>query len=294
MKPKSITLAILAGGMGSRYGGDKQIARLGPHEEWLMEYAFFDALRVGCSKVVLVIRDELRGQFEAHLLPRWSQRLEIDFVVQRQPNERKKPWGTADATLALRDRINTPFILINADDFYGIAAFEALYRFLSNCDPSTSEWAMVSYPLFETLSTTGSVSRGVSKVSSSGYLEQIVEETQITHTPRGPQSLGRLLLSETPVSVNFWGFTPRIFDALELSWQKFFEQHHADPKAECFLPNVVSAEIQAARASVRVLPEGKQWLGVTYPEEAQLVSSKLLKLHQLGQYPERLSANDIA
>ena len=287
----NMTLLILAAGIGSRYGGNKQIESLGKNKAWLIDYALFDALEVGFSRAVLVIREEIREALEAHLLPRWSKSLRIEFVLQSNPNQRHKPWGTAQATLSAAEQIQSPFALINADDFYGRDAFESLYGFLGACDARQSHWAMVPYPLQETLSAAGSVSRGLCQLNSTGFLEGITEETHIVSTPQGPRSKKGLLPKQSPVSMNCWAFTPTLFKALKESWSHFYATKQENLTAECFLPTVVGKCIEDQQAKVQVLRAAKQWIGVTYPEEKATVTEALAQLHQNGSYPDHLEAS---
>ena len=291
MSVQQLSLLVLAAGVGSRYGGDKQADSMGPDGAWLMEYALFDALQAGFSRAVLVIREELRPRVETYLLPRWRSRLSINFILQSQPQAtRKKPWGTAHATLCAAAALHDPFVLINADDFYGREAFVASAAFLRQCDPSASRWAMVGYKLGETLSEVGSVSRGVCQVSKSTVLRKIVEETDIRRSDLLTHSRFSL---DSLVSMNCWAFTPTLFPLLQQSWSNFYATHKHDPKAECYLPSVINEALQAGSATVEVLPEGRQWIGVTYPIERDFVRKRLQQLQQLGTYPSEIRASSL-
>ena len=288
---QKFALLVLAGGVGSRYGGDKQADSFGPDGAWLMEYALFDALQAGFSRAVIVAREDLRSCLEDHLLPRWEEKLPISFVTQPQPRStRKKPWGTAHATLSAASTLRTPFALINADDFYGREAFVALSSFLRNCKPSASRWAMVAYRLRDTLSEVGSVSRGVCQVKKNCTLRKITEETNILYTEGTTPSRFSL---DSLVSMNCWAFTTTIFSELKRSWQRFYDTHKHDLKAEHYLPTVINEALQLGKATVEVLPEGQQWMGVTYPKERPLLREKLHQLQNKGIYPSEIRASSL-
>lgn len=285
-----MTLVILAAGIGSRYGGNKQVDALGPDGAWLMDYALFDALRAGFKEAVLIIRKEMQRDLEAHLLPRWDGRLRLHFVAQTKPKHRKKPWGTAEATLCAEKALRESFALINADDFYGSEAFHALSHFLKTCNPQASQWTMVGYTLENTLSSIGSVSRGICKIDRAGYVKEITEKNHIISSPKGPKAAGEPLKGNTWVSMNCWGFTPTLFRYLRRSWQAFYRRHKEDTQAECYLPEVINEALHTKKATVHMLPTHTPWMGVTYAQERSLIRKALQALHQAGIYPQKINA----
>ncbi len=297
MKP---TLAILAAGIGSRYGGLKQIDGMGPGGEAILEYSVFDAVRAGFGKVVFIIRRDIEAEFRERVGSKFEGRVPVEYAFQEldtaleflsQKPERTKPWGTAHAMLAARDHIREPFAVINADDFYGPEAFAALADFLKKgCKKDTM--AMVGYRLSNTLSENGTVARGVCHARR-GWLVDVVEHTKIGREGRGIVS--RIDGSEpvklpaaTAVSMNFWGFHPHVFTEIERMWRPFVEANLGNPKAEFFIPLVVNNLLKSGAARCRVLPSEAQWFGVTYPEDKPTVQAALAGFTERGVYPKRL------
>lgn len=294
---KAKSLVVLAAGIGSRYGGIKQADSFGPSGEWLMDYAIYDAIQAGFNKAVIITRQDLYDTLAAHLNKLWKDRIAIEYVFQTPPPqhpERTKPWGTGQAILATRDVIKEPFAVINADDFYGRQAYLAMGRFLDGVDPAKLQFCMIGYPLLETLSDAGSVARGICDIDPHGNLVSVVEKTKIFAS--GDQIVNgeeagkpEVLNPQGSVSMNFWGFTPAMFAELENIWNNFYALNKNELKAEFYIPSAVTALMQQHGATVKVVPEGTGWMGVTYSQERESVSDRLKKLVELGEYPRRLS-----
>lgn len=298
MKP---TLLILAAGMGSRYGGLKQIEPVGPHGETIIDYSIYDAIRTGFGKVVFVIRESFAEAFIEKFGPKLEGKIQVEYVFQELdmlppgyslPGNRTKPWGTAHAVLVTRDVIKEPFCALNADDFYGYNAYKTMAEFLkSNVSPS--EHAMIGYKLNNTLSEFGFVSRGVCEVDENNLLRKIVETTKIVKRDGKiisiePDGNETELSGEESVSMNMWGFHPSVFDVFEKKFTDFLDQHIENPKAEIFIPWVVFDMIKDGKSQVRVLKADSPWFGVTYKEDTPFVIEKLKKLIEQGQYPDKL------
>jgi NDP-sugar pyrophosphorylase family protein len=295
------TLLVLAAGMGSRYGGMKQIDPVGPEGETIMDYSIFDARRAGFGKVVFVIRKEIEQQFEETIATRYAKRVPVEYVFQEIdklvpsqmiPAGRTKPWGTAHALLVASPVIHEPFAVINADDFYGEETFRSIARHLQS---GSSDYAMVSFKLRNTLSEFGSVARGICKVDANGYLNEIVErkdielvDGQVVDTDSEGNEVR--LTGDEVVSMNMWGFTPDIFPQLLEKFQEFLREHAADSKAECYIPSTLNALIAAGTARVRVLPGGETWFGVTYREDRPRAAGNIRRLVEGGYYPKGLWA----
>jgi choline kinase len=300
MSEKSkLTLLVLAAGIGSRYGGIKQIDGFGPSGETIMDYSLFDALRCGFDKVVFIVRDEILETVREKFGARLKGKAKVNFVIQSvdallpekyQGSGRTKPWGTGHAMLCAKDVINEPFAVINADDFYGRQAFKALADFFN--DPSGSTNAMVGYTLKNVLSDHGSVSRGCGETDSKSFLKSVVERTTIVRENgkiiSKEKEGDRELSPETPTSMNFWGFHPSIFPKAEQLFHKFMEKNHADPKAEFYIPLFVNELISQGSEKVKVLDGGAVWFGVTYKEDKELVAGKIAELIKSGEYPSNL------
>ena len=277
----------MAAGIGSRYGGLKQADGMGPGGETILEYSVFDAIRAGFGKVVFVIRRDIEEAFREVVGSKVERHIRTEYAFQEMSTgldwlaekpERNKPWGTGHAILSARDHIREPFVAINADDFYGADAFQAIGDFLrGECSPS--RYGMVAYRLNNTLSENGSVSRGVCSVDSDGFLTDVVERTKIERFDDGiffSDEVGRHFLSDnTPVSMNFWGFHPTIFGEIESQFREFVLQNRDNPKSEFYIPKVVNTLIEAGKVQVRVLNSDSQWYGVTYPEDKNTVQSAL-------------------
>ena len=297
MKP---TLLILAAGIGSRYGGVKQMDEIGPSGESIIDYSVFDAIREGFGKVVFVINPKIEKDFKAIYQQRLSGKIEATYVLQKLDNipegvsfspERVKPWGTGHAVLAAREVINTPFAVINADDFYGRQAFEVLGNFLSQLNNNETRYAMVGYQLKNTLSENGSVSRGICSIKK-GLLTDVVERKKIYRTD------GQIVFEENDreipitgnslVSMNFWGFTPKYFAQSEAWFVDFIRENARQLKAEFYIPYVVNKLITQSNASVRVLESRDRWFGVTYQEDKAVTIERVRQMVREGRYPESL------
>lgn len=298
MKP---TLVVMAAGMGSRFGGLKQIEAVGPGGEIVLDYSVYDALRSGFGRVVFVIRRDIERAFRAVVEPRLGGRVELDYVFQElddlptgfaAPAGRTKPWGTGQAVWACRDAVRVPFGVINADDFYGPRSFALLGERLRGLSPTEQRHILVCFHLGHTLSEHGHVSRGVCRVNASGRLEGVEERThiarrdgQIMAEDRHPPAA---LADDTPVSMNLWGFTPRLFESLGADFRGFLEQRGHDPKAEFYLPAHLDGLLRAGRASVDVVTSPETWLGMTYPADRAAVTHGIRRLIERGAYPHTL------
>lgn len=283
------TLVVLAAGMASRYGGrPKQLEPMGPAGGTLIDYCLHDARAAGFGDAVLVVRPEMESQFRDTIAARWAARLPLRFAHQELPAGRPKPWGTGQAVLTARALVTGPFAVCNADDFYGRSAYRALAEFLAASAPAgPPEWALVGYPLRNTLSAHGGVNRGVCRVGPGGALAGIEEVIDIT--PSGADGLvrasGRVIPGDTPVSMNIFAFTPALFDALAGGFERFRAARGGEPKAEYLLPAQLEEEIRAGRARMRVLPGGEVWCGVTYPADRAATQEFLAAQTAAGAYP---------
>jgi len=299
MKP---TLVVLAAGMGSRYGGLKQIDPVGPSGEAILDYSVFDAHRAGFGKVVFIIRRDIEQVFREQVGAKYEGLLPVDYAFQdiadlpppySVPPGRAKPWGTAHAIRAARDVVREPFAAINADDFYGRDAFARLARFLSGAD--AHQFAMVGYRLDQTLSEFGSVARGICRVSPEGRLEKVTEMTKIVRTPTGAENRDDpaapvALAGSERVSMNIWGFTPSLFGELEARFPAWLEANVSREKAEWYIPFVVDELIHEGKATVDVLPTESAWFGATYREDKPFVAAAIRRLVDAGEYPSNLFA----
>lgn len=302
MKP---TLVVLAAGMGSRYGGLKQVDPVGPSGEAILDYSVFDAHRAGFGKVVFIIRKDFEAEFRERVGSKYEGILPVEYCYQdindlpspfTVPAERAKPWGTAHAIRAARGVVKEPFAAINADDFYGRDAFAKLAAFLQR--PAAADgkfhFAMVGYKLDLTLSDNGSVARGICKVDG-GKLESVTEMTKLVRVPGGAEnredeSNPVKLTGEERVSMNLWGFTPELFAALESRFPAWLEKNGAELKSEWYIPFVVDELIHEGKADVEVLPTDSNWFGVTYREDKPFVTAEIGKLVAAGEYPQSLFA----
>lgn len=294
-------LVVLAAGMGSRYKGVKQLDPVGKNGETLLDYSVYDALLCGFDKLVFVIRKDLMETFSRLILPRYQDRVETACVFQEMDllppgaapgtgAERSKPWGTGHAVWACKDEVDTPFCVVNADDFYGRNAYKAMADFLNKTGPG--HFSMVGFLLAKTLSGHGAVSRGVCRVDEKGGLVSVTEKTGIRLDPKGESindDRDEILAPDAPVSLNFWGFTPDIFDGLGGLFADFLEKRGAEPKAEFFLPDAVDAMVKDGRARVTVLKSSDRWVGMTFREDRDMVCEHLAGLTARGDYPERLN-----
>ena len=300
------TLVVLAAGMGSRYGGLKQVDPVGPSGEAILDYSVFDASRAGFGKVVFIIRKDFEEVFREKVGRKYEGIMEVAYAFQDLndlpapyvvPEGRSKPWGTAHAIRAARDVVKEPFAAINADDFYGRDAFRQLAKFLTGekgC-PCKHHFAMVGYNLSLTLSEHGSVARGVCTIDGSGYLTDVKEMTKLVkagdmaENREDPENPVKVPL-DSRVSMNLWGFTPALFTELEERFPKFLAARGTEMKSEWYIPFVVDELIKEGKASCRVLPTESSWFGVTYREDKPFVTAEIQKLVASGEYPENLFA----
>lgn len=300
----SLSLVVLAAGVGSRYGGPKQIDRVGPGGATLLDYAAFDAWRAGFDRVVLVVREGMEAEVREAVGDRIARRVPVAYAVQGSalpagfapPPGRTKPWGTGHATLAAAPLLDGPFAVINADDFYGAGSYRVLAKFLRQPKSDlVPEFAIVGFPVATTLSPDGPVSRGVCTVDERGFLVSIREVLKVEGdgaNARGLDESGawQPIPGETPVSLNFWGFTPALVPALEGGFRRFLEQNGESVKAEYFLLSAVQAQVDAGAARVRVLGGGGPWGGLTYPGDRPRLVELLESLTARGEYPRDLWA----
>ena len=302
-----VSLVIMAAGLGSRYGGSKQVDGIGPHHEILMEYSIYDALRAGFSKIVFVIKPEMRQMMEQLVGNYLSKKtaldgspVEVAYAYQdfssvpsfyRIPKERTKPFGTVHALLCAADAVHEPFCVINADDYYGIDAYRTIYEKLRTL-PEQGQAVMVGYLLKNTSSLYGTVSRGICTVEG-GKLQSIREALKVQLYQDGTLEdldSGRDFPPDTVVSMNFWGFSPAIFSPMRTYFENFLRNEAGEnPTAECLLPLLVETELQAGRLEVSVLRSADRWFGMTYHEDRRRVAAELQKLHDSGAYPEDLT-----
>jgi UTP-glucose-1-phosphate uridylyltransferase len=297
-----LTLLVLAAGMGSRYGGLKQLDQVGPSGETIIDYSVYDAIEAGFNKVVFIIRRDIEKEMKELLFDKYSKKIKIEYVFQELdnlpdgvtvPKDRVKPWGTGHAVLMAKDVINEPFVVINADDFYGKSAFKVLAEYMkSQASDLKGKNCMAGYRLKNTLSDHGTVSRGVCKVNENNELEEITERTKI-----GWEN-GRILADDNGkqleldgnsfVSMNFWAFTPDVFPELESEFKKFIGLNASNIKSEYYIPSIVSHQMNNKLATFKVLEATDQWFGVTYQEDKPLVIKKIKELTEQGKYPEKL------
>ncbi len=307
MKP---TLLVLAAGMGSRYGGVKQIDSIGKNGECLLDFAAYDAKKSGFGKVVYIIRKDIEKDFRERLFDRVAKNFDAQYVFQtpdalltsdelKKAADRTKPWGTIHAVLCARDAVKEPFAVINADDYYGRNAFETMGKYLSSISEDSTEHAMVGYVLKNTMSRNGSVSRGVA-TTKDGYLEKIVENTKIYYTGEnfsGSEIESNLdgkiikMSGNETVSMNFFGFTQQAFPVFDEYWENFKKTKITDPKAEALLPVAASDIIREGRGKIKVFTSTESWFGMTYPEDKQVVKDEIAKKIASGYYPEKLWEN---
>lgn len=299
MAKPSYDLVILAAGIGSRFGGLKQVQPVGPHGELIIEYSIYDALRAGFKRLVLVIRKDIEAEFRATIGRRLESRLEVQYVFQEPGtnlpggqvplSNRTKPWGTGHAVLAAREAVRGPFAVINADDFYGASGYAALAAHFA----TSQDYALVGYPLNQTLSEYGTVSRGLCATDAEGRLTGITEITTIAKQGAGAKyteadGLVHLLSGSEIVSMNFWGFTPEIFPQLEQLFAGFLTRQGGDPKAEFYLPTAISTLNERRLAGVTLLKSRDAWFGITYREDLASSRAAITALVAAGRYPSPL------
>ncbi|KAA6458645.1 nucleotidyltransferase [Acidobacteria bacterium AB60] len=293
------TLLVMAAGMGSRYGGLKQIDPVGPSGETIIDYSIYDALRAGFGKLVFVIRGDIEQAFKETVGARFEKRMPVEYVFQELdklpsgftvPEGRTKPWGTTQAVLMAADVVREPFAVINADDFYGAESYRVLAQQLTSGSP---DYAMVGFILRNTLSDFGSVARGVCRVDGNGYLAAVEELTNIVREgehAKNTDPAGKVteLSGDEPVSMNMWAFTPAVFAQLREVFHEFLERSGKELKAESYVPTAVNQLVAAGKARVKVLRSSDSWFGVTYREDRPRVVDNISKLIAAGRYPEQL------
>jgi dTDP-glucose pyrophosphorylase len=295
------TLLVLAAGMGSRYGGLKQIDKIGPSGEAILDYSVFDAIRAGFGKVVFVIRRELEEDFRSFFDHKLKGRIEVEYAFQELDNvpdgiavsaDRKKPWGTGHAILVAGDFIHEPFAAINADDFYGAGAYQAVAEYFKNND-NPRHHCMVGYRLDTTLSEHGTVSRGVCVTDKNGFLESIREVTNIGQRdglPGYEDAAGQWqrLIGDETVSMNIWGFYPEMFGVFREGFKNFIQRAKDDPKAEYFIALPLMDAIHNGKEKIRVLKTDDQWFGVTYKNDKAMAIDSINQFINAGKYPDNL------
>lgn len=300
------TLLVMAAGMGSRYGGLKQIDPVGPNKEIITDYSVFDAIKCGFSKVVFIIKKENEAVFREIIGNKIEKIVDVDYAFQSVDDipggniyGREKPWGTGHAVMCAEKFVNTPFAVINSDDFYGRSAFSGLQDFLSGVKDAENEkynFAMMGFILENTLTDNGSVARGICEVSENGFLKEINERTKIMRkdgkTKYEDENGSWITIPEgSTVSMNTWGFTPKIFEELKAGFPKFLVENKDNIlKAEYFLPSVVDNLIKTGKADVKVLKCNEKWHGVTYKEDKQTVVDSIKEMIETGKYPHKLWA----
>lgn len=296
------TLIVLAAGMGSRYGGLKQLDHFGPSGETIMDYSIYDALRSGFGKVVFIIRENFAQEFEQNIVAKLKPHIKVALVCQELdklpqgfqcPEERSKPWGTAHAVLMAKDLVKEPFAVINGDDFYDFPAFQAMGNFLRQTSSESSDYAMIGYPLGTTMSANGTVARGICTLNSNGSLEKVTERTSIHFDKHrivfnDENNIKTELEANKLVSMNFWGFSPLWFEQAEQIFIHFLHKNIREKTAEFYIPYVVDQLLQNKVVSVSVLNTTARWFGVTYKEDKPMVQLQLQQLIEAGQYPEKL------
>jgi hypothetical protein len=292
--------------MGSRYGGLKQMDPMGPNGETVLDYSVFDALRAGFGRVVFIIRRDFEDAFRAGIGHRFAGIIDVDYAFQSlndlpggftPPEGREKPWGTTHAVWCARDLVDGPFAVINADDFYGRDAYLRMADYFRHADASPGRYVMIGYPLENTLSEHGSVNRGICRSNPAGLLEEVEEIINISRDDdgvvRGSNEAGDRVVvpAGSPVSMNFWGFTPDFFPAAEQGLRDFLARRGGEMKSEYYIPAAVDAMIRSGTAVCRVLDTTAQWFGVTYPQDKPHVVASIASLVAAGEYPARLGAS---
>lgn len=299
MKP---TLVILAAGMGSRYGGLKQIDAIGASGEAIIEYSIYDAIRAGFGKVVFVIRKSIEEPFRAKFAGKFDDKIQIEYVFQELDSPvagltefppREKPWGTGHAVLVAKDVVNEPFAVINADDYYGVEAYQQIADFLTK-ECAEDHYSMIGFTLRKTLSDHGHVNRGICTTDEEGYLQSVFEATKIQRGEDGQvffindDGEKEILDEKALVSMNFWGFHPSYFDALEIHFRAFVKENADNPRAELYIPTVVNKQLEANEVKLSVIPNDERWYGVTYQEDKPIVVEAFNKMVDDEIYPNPL------
>ncbi|MCE5344898.1 MAG: NTP transferase domain-containing protein [Bacteroidales bacterium] len=298
MKP---TLLVLAAGMGTRYGGNKQLDQVGPSGETIIDYSIYDAIRAGFGKIVFVIRRDIEEQVRERFDKRLKGRVDVDYVFQEINNlpegvkvtsDRKKPWGTSHAVLVASQMIKEPFGVINADDYYGVESFKILHDFLVN-DKDPNCYCIVGYKMKNTLSEHGNVNRGVCSTGSDGLLKGIVETIQIEKTPDGakaPDTDGKMqkFTGEEIVSMNLWGFKQSCFKFLEEEFRNFINKSGMDPKSELYIPTSLDRFVRSGQITIKILMTNEKWFGVTYREDKPSVVENIKDMVSRGVYPDKI------
>ena len=300
MKP---VLFVLAAGMGSRYGGLKQLDGVGPNGETIMDYSIYDAIRAGFGKVVFVIREMFEQDFRNKILRKYENLIPVELVFQEldklpegfQLNkDRVKPWGTNHAVMMGKEVIKEPFLVINADDFYGRESFKVAAEYLLSLENKKNQYFMVGYRIGNTLSESGSVARGVCSADNNGFLSSIVERLYVIRDKDGKikykdENENMVVVGEnTPVSMNMWGFTAEYFDFSDSLFIDFLTNNQDNPKAEFLIPWVVNCLIEKSQISVKILDTPSKWFGITYADDRSSVTDKITQLITQGEYPEKL------
>ena len=298
MKP---TLLVLAAGMGTRYGGNKQLDEVGPSGETIIDYSIYDAIRAGFGKIVFVIRRDIEQQIKERFFERLQGKIEVDYVFQEINNlpegvkvspERQKPWGTSHAILVTENKIKEPFGVINADDYYGVESFKILHDFLVN-DKDPSCYCIVGYKMGNTLSDHGHVNRGVCWLDERGLLKNIVETRQIEKTSTGAQAQGsdgkmQYFTGNEVVSMNLWGFKPSCYSFLGEEFRNFINKSGMDLKSELDIPTSIDKFVKNGQITIKILMSNERWFGVTYREDKPFVVESLKKMIRNGVYPARI------
>lgn len=288
------TLVLLAAGMGSRYGGLKQVDPVGPSGETLLDYSIYDALRSGFGKVVFIIRHDIEQQFREVVGKRFEGRAPVEYAFQELndlptgfsvPEGRTKPWGTTQAVLAAENVVREPFAVLNADDFYGRESFATLAAHFAS---GSKDLAMVGFQLKNTLSEHGTVARGICGVGPDGYLTSVEEFTKIEKTTTGAREGDHIFTGDELVSMNFWGFQPGVFGDMRASFTAFLKRSGTEQKSECYIPATVNDLMVGGQARVRMLSSQSPWFGVTYKEDKPRVVESIERLVREGVYPAKL------
>ncbi|MBI9098322.1 MAG: nucleotidyltransferase [Spirochaetaceae bacterium] len=300
MKP---VLVVMAAGMGSRYGGIKQIEPVGPSGEAIIDYSIYDAVKAGFSEVVFIIRKAIEEDFKKYIGSRFSDKIKVTYCFQGLdsalpegfviPEEREKPWGTGQAILCARDVVNAPFTVINADDFYGADSFKKTAEFLKNVSADSTDFAMAGYHITNTLSDFGSVSRGICTTDENDNLTSIEEHVKISREgdaiiSRQPDEDEQILTGDETISMNFWCLTPAVFGYLEKYFYEFLAEKGKEVKSEIYIPVILGDMIDKGNCSIKVLRTESEWFGVTYQEDKPLVQKNIARLIEEGVYPSPL------